>query len=573
MRNSGAPNHWPCPPGFNGRLAGIYRFSTGRPLNGHRYTDATFLRPGTMATDLSGHASAYQLWPGWKRALATRWPWPLLATLAILVATGHWPVAIWVVAIVATLATPGIVAMAKERGHRREVIEPVATAVAKVLAKRHDGHGHTWVTIPRGHRDIEQGVVATVAIPANWPGDKGEMARVSRTVMAKLGDPDLVATWELAGRSPYVEFCRPAKPPTLVELAVAKLWIAKATELAMGQGPGGKPVIFSLALESPHLLIAGGSGAGKSELLAWLVGQFMTIGYGVACLDAKFVSHLWLRRVPGVLYAAESEELHEALIWLDAEMLRRARFVASGGDPDTLIPLVTLLEEMNAATNRLRAYWGSIKQTGDPMMSPALTALANLSSMGRELRIHVLMAGQSLTAKATGGVENRENFGGRALARATRNQWKMLAPQIKNPPLKRTEPGRWHLVVGDEVREFQAPFCDLKDEGKVAALIAWATSGEPIPDVPAMMMTQDLTRRSTVSDAGSSASAGRHIPGSISLSAYVATRTGLTLTQVQNWRKRHAEAFPEAVGEGDRGAQLYDEAELDRFVWNRVGSA
>jgi hypothetical protein len=403
----------------------------------------------------------------------------------------------------------------------------------------------------------------------NWPGDKGEMARISRAVANKLAMPDLVANWELGGHRPYVEYTQPEQPPASVDLAMAKAKVEGLAghELAMGVGTRHSLATFSLATESPHLLIAGGSGAGKSVLLAFLVGQLMRRGYGVLVLDAKFISHMWLRRVPGVLYAAEDEELHEGLLWLAGEVLRRARFIATGGDPDTLIPLVAVLEEMNAATNRLRSYWQGIKSTGDPMMSPALTALGNISAMGRELRIHILMAGQSMTGKATAGTENRENFGGRALARATANQWRMLAPQIKPAPLKRQDPGRWHLVVGDSLKDFQVPFFDLKNEAAVADLIGWATSGDPVPDVVAM---KEGLSSSTYQVPREPSSEAVSTPTGVSLSEFVAARPGLTLAQVQKWRERHADTFPEPTGAKGR-ASLYDEASLDQFVWARVG--
>lgn len=550
MRTPPAAHAWPCPPGFNGRLAGLYRFLSGRPLNGHRYTDATFLRYGTMATDLSGHASTYQLWPGWKRVAIVRLPLAIspLATVAMAICLATHP-----------LAT--ILAMAKVRGHRRNVIEPLATAVAKVLATRHvRGHGHEWIDVPLDLRDDPDAVVA-IKLPANWSGDPGERTRLAKVVAGRLAMEDVVATWNMAGAQPVATFTATARPADSVDFEDMTTMATAGDELAMGRGSKGRPVTFSLAMESPHLLLAAGTGAGKSELLAFLIGQLMRRGYGVAVLDAKYVSHMWARRVPGVLYASEDEELHEALIWLDGELLRRARFAAAGGSPDDLIPLVVVLEEMNGATNRLRAYWRTVRTSEDPMMSPALTGLGNLSAMGRELRVHILMAGQSLTAKATGGTENRENFGGRALARATANQWKMLAPQIRPAPVKRNRPGRWHLVVGDSIKEFQAPFMDIK--GRPERLIEWATGGAPVPDVPAMMLSSEIPARA---DAVTPPPTTTGVP----LSSYVADRADITLAQIQKWRERYRD-FPTSIGQGERGVLLYEPADLDLFVAARVG--
>lgn len=446
---------------------------------------------------------------------------------------------------------------------RRHVIAP-AVAVLDPVIRKHSpsGQGLVRLDVPRDFRDRE-GADILVHLPMDWIADKADMAKVSTLLTQRLSADELVATWSLAGRKPHVRYAMPAKPPVSVDFVAmaASVDTLPADKLAMGAGTRGQTVTMDLAMESPHALLGAGSGAGKSELLAWLVGQFMRKGYGVLCLDAKFVSHMWLRRIPGVLYAAESAELHDALLWLDSELLRRARFVSSGGDPDTLVPLVAVLEEMNGATNRLRTYWKD--ECGGKGMSPALTALANLSAMGREMRLHILMAGQSATAKASGGAESRESFGARALARATANQWRMLAPQIKPAPLKRSAPGRWHLVVGDTLKEFQAPFCNIKQE--IPRLIEWATGGAPVPDVPAMMVGGGGSGNVRMT------SSAPPTPHGIGLREYVELyHPELELTTLIRWRERRSD-FPEPVGSGERGVKLYARDDLDLFVLARVG--
>lgn len=446
---------------------------------------------------------------------------------------------------------------------RRHVIAPLTAVLDPVVRKNSpSGQGLVHVDIPRDFRDRE-GADIIVRVPMDWTADKADIERVSTIMRQRLAADELVATWTLAGRKPYGKFTMPAKPPAAVDfeaMAAATADMSDA-QLLMGAGTRGQLVTFDLAMESPHLILGAGSGAGKSELLAWLVAQFMRRGYGVLVLDAKFVSHMWLRRIPGVLYAAEAEELHEALLWLDGELLRRSRFVASGGDPDTLTPLVAVLEEMNGATNRLRVYWKN--ECGGKGMSPALTALANLSAMGREMRVHILMAGQSATAKASGGAESRESFGARALARATANQWRMLAPQIKPAPLKKNKPGRWHLVIQDSLKEFQAPLCDIKN--KAERLIEWATGGAPVPDVPAMVWGGGggAIARTPSSEAPT--------PQGIGLREYVEQyHPEIELATMIRWRERRSD-FPAPVATGERGRSLYDRTDLDLFVLARVG--
>ena len=564
--------HYPMPLGFNGWLAMPYRWFSGRPLNGHRYTDATGFRYGTKSLDPSGHANAYQLLPGYKRFLYVRLPLMLAPPAAVLAQVEPERSAVAGGGLL-TLAAWEADKYRRVRKYRRQVVEPVAIGVSAVIRKGHvKGQGFRWVDVPQDFRDTPESVI-TIQLPLDWLAEDGDRKRLVDTVAGRLNLEELSATYHMEAGRYWVDLKTPPKPPAKVSFTEAREDMEGSAEDAplMGYGPRGGKVTFSLKLESPHLAIAGGSGAGKSVLIAAIVGQFLRKGYGAAILDAKFTSHMWARKIPGVLYAAEAQELHDALIWLDGEMLRRARFVSSGGDPKTLQPLVAVLEEMNGATNRLRQHWQSIKQQGDPMMSPALTALGNLSAMGRELRVHIIMAGQSLTGKATGGPENRENFGARALARATANQWKMLAPQIKPAPTKRQRPGRWHLVVGDTLRELQAPFIDLKgDEDPLAEakFIEWCTSGEPFPDVYMLMMTQGADRNYTRQEAGSSGE-GSRAPG-VSLSGYVVQNPDVTLTQLQNWRKRYRPEMPNPIRTVD-STPFYDPAELDAFVRTRLG--
>jgi hypothetical protein len=481
--------------------------------------------------------------------MSATWPW-----------CGWWPLVGYVSASVAMSGHRAVRYLATW-SFRRHVHEPVATVLDNVIRPRTpSGQGLVHVDIPKNFRDRESADIR-VHVPMDWPATKEDMTAVHRSLEQRLSVSGTVATWTLTGRRPYGHFTMPAKPPKSVDMTdmLGAVDMAADTDLVMGAGPAGKVVSFDLTADSPHLLINAQSMAGKSELLAWLIAQFMRRGYGVLCLDAKFVSHMWLRRIPGVLYAAESEELHEALLWLDGELLRRARFVSSGGDPAALVPLVAVLEEMTSATNRLRGYWKSIEGKG---MSPALTALANLANMGREMRVHILLAGQSVTAKVTGGPEGRESFGGRVMGKATANAWRMLT-NIRPIPKHAGMPGRWHLVVGDKLLEFQAPFCDIKEQ--TARLIEWATGGAPTPDVPAMMLGgggggENLqTRRSAPPT-----------PRGMSLRDYVADRADIELVTLLRWRERRDD-FPEPIGEGERGTKLYEPEDLDTFVQARVG--
>src|SRR3982751_1985852 len=132
----------------------------------------------------------------------------------------------------------------------------------------------------------------------------------------------------------------------------------------------------------------------------------------------------------------------------------------------------------------------------------------------------------------------------------------MLAPQIKPAPLKKNGPGRWHLVVGDTLLEFQAPFMDIK--GQPERLIEWATSGASIPEVPAMMLTggTGLDRVVTGHDQG------KLDDGAVTttLRAY-AEAHDLSLGAVR--QKTNRASGLEKFGKGQDGADLFKINDLD----------
>jgi hypothetical protein len=459
----------------------------------------------------------------------------------------------------------------------------VAAGLSGVMRQKHEaGRGHLWLNVPADFRDNPEAKIVA-RLPVSWLAEEGDKKRMTEVVSSRLALSDTSAAWKWDSGTHTVTWSVPPKPPGLVTFEDGKelLFALDDEAIALGLGPRNKRVEMSLKGDSPHAILAAGSGAGKSELLAFIVGQFMRRGSGVLVCDAKYISHMWLRSVPGVSYNSEPDEMHNALMWLDHEVSARARFVSMGGDPDSLEPLVAILEEMSSARNRLDTYWKSIRATGQPALSPAMSAMANVANMGREVRVHVFMAGQSITAKVTGGPEGRESYAARMMARATSNQWGMLAKQIKPAPTKRQAPGRWHLVVGDTLTEFQAPFVDLKGDSLAAGqaeatarLIEWATGGLPQADVAAAVgaWSQDhefLEGGGGGTEDGTNAQAEADAPPrGISLREFAET-SGVELRTLNRWRERRSD-FPSWTAIGGRNTHLFDPDHLRQYVAERL---
>jgi hypothetical protein len=205
-------------------------------------------------------------------------------------------------------------------------------------------------------------------------------------------------------------------------------------------------------------------------------------GGDVLILDLKG-SHRWARGLPGVTYCIEPADMHAALIGTaDLEARRNRQAMEEPEDWNPGPRRLVIFEEMNATIAQLKAYWESVREKGDPKLSPAIQAFRNIMFMGRSAKVNLFGVAQMLTANTTGGPESRENFGIRALARYTANNWKMLAPEVAMPR-KSSVRGRWQFVVAGEATETQVVLLTPAEARAIA------TTGRPLdlensPGVP-----------------------------------------------------------------------------------------
>lgn len=131
------------------------------------------------------------------------------------------------------------------------------------------------------------------------------------------------------------------------------------------------------------------------------------LGAVLLILDPKRISHMWARGLPNVAYARDDHELHAALLWLAGEVAWRNREADKSADVEGNVHgdvgprIFVIAEELNAMMKRLRAYWRTVRESGDPVRSPALDALDEVMFTGRQVRVNVLMIGQRLSAEAT----------------------------------------------------------------------------------------------------------------------------------------------------------------------------
>lgn len=180
---------------------------------------------------------------------------------------------------------------------------------------------------------------------------------------------------------------------------VAAAWASPRTGLvvAFGVGPGGRTASVDLVADGPHALVAGTTGAGKSELLTTLV-LALALTHPpdrLAILLVDFKGGTGLGAVAGLPHVLEhvtdldAAHARRVLASLRAELRRREAVLAAAGardllelDPaDAVTPprLLVVVDELRALTEDV------------PDASAALTRIA---AQGRALGMHLVLATQ-----------------------------------------------------------------------------------------------------------------------------------------------------------------------------------
>ncbi|HEY8458660.1 MAG TPA: FtsK/SpoIIIE domain-containing protein [Actinopolymorphaceae bacterium] len=313
------------------------------------------------------------------------------------------------------------VVVTSHSGTRVRVSRPGADAVDDVLA---DG-------IPEGvARRIAYALAPVRVLGARFGGD------------ADL--PDRVRFLELAGLGP-----EPSADDVL------RRWAAqpggRSTQILLGADATG-PVTVDLRRDGPHGLVAGTSGAGKSELLQTLVAalalgntpdalEFVLVDYkgGSAFADCADLPHC-----VGLVTDLDGHLASRALTSLTAELKRRETILAEAGAKDIedywattgdrLPRLVIVIDEFATLAEEVPEF---------------VSGVVGIGMRGRSLGVHVILATQR-----PGGVVNAEiraNVNLRLCLRVTRAEESSDVVDVPDAArISRLHPGRAYLRAGHQ---------------------------------------------------------------------------------------------------------------------------
>ncbi|MGP4114450.1 FtsK/SpoIIIE domain-containing protein [Streptomyces sp. 4N509B] len=288
-------------------------------------------------------------------------------------------------------------------------------------------------------------------------------------------------------------------PPTAE--GVAARWQAggRTTTAVVGVSLDG-PFAVDLRRDGPHGLVAGTTGAGKSELLQTLVASlavanrpdamtFVLVDYkgGSAFKDCVSLPH-----TVGMVTDLDAHLVERALTSLSAELKRREHILADAGAKDIEDYVDLLLREpgrtpMPRLLIVIDEFASMVRDLPD-----FVKGLVNIAQRGRSLGIHLILATQR-----PGGVvspEIRANTNLRIALRVTdasESQDVLTAPDAASIP--KSAPGRAYVRLGQtSLVPFQAGRVGGRRPGAVATSapepwivpFGWSQLGQPLPARP-----------------------------------------------------------------------------------------
>lgn len=371
----------------------------------------------------------------------------------------------------------------------RDVVEPLAMALADSLDNIYRPGDIDWIDVPRNYLEPGGGKVE-VLLPTGFSGSMAAKRVVlEKTIANKLGMLDPVFDWQVSGRKPRVLVSMPPAPPKVAHFADYRALLEQTEEyrpfLGVSAVPRGENigalVSAEMVSDSPHIGLSAGTGAGKSMMTRAVIMQVLRWGWGVIILDWKAESHTWAKGLPGVKYCVTEEAIHDTLVDIGEQVdIRKTQGM------DGRANVLVVCEEWNMTAVLLSEYWSALRSMADkeekrtmPVRSPALRGFGSLLFAGRQFGMFCFLIAQRMSNRVfNGNTDLRENIQIRMMARYSPQTWKMLIGDACKHVRKPKELGRWVVWAQDEITFVQGILV-TDEEAR-----SYSTGGQPNPLTP-----------------------------------------------------------------------------------------
>lgn len=290
------------------------------------------------------------------------------------------------------------------------------------------------------------------------------------------------ARWDLEGDKVVFEV-RPTMPDMVLHQVepASKLTHAayKTFKIPIGVDEDGQTQMWHAAV-SPHCLVIGGTGSGKTSFQHTVLTHLTYAGWRVWVLDGKRIEFSGFRTWPNVELVGARVEHQVRMLHAAHELMEERYTQLENGTArlEDFEPLALIIDEYATFKARVQRWYKTVKPKGAPAQAPVLDLLSDLARLARSAKIHMLLGLQRPDVEFLGG-EMRDNFGarvsfGRLSPQGANMMWDSFAIGVAIPRNKR---GRGVTLSAEsvpvEVQAFYTPDpakLDSSDEADWAQL-------------------------------------------------------------------------------------------------------
>lgn len=179
----------------------------------------------------------------------------------------------------------------------------------------------------------------------------------------------------------------------------------------IGKDEDGEVIVWK-PKDQAHGMVTGETGKGKTVVILGIVMYLAAHGWRIWGIDGKRIELLGLREYPNVELIAGRID-HQARVVRAVYELMQERMEAYESRRMRLNdfePVLFVVDEFKTFRNALLAWYRSVKPRGAASTPVTLTEFSDIVSLGRKLRIHLLIGLQRPDAEFLTG-DMRDNFG------------------------------------------------------------------------------------------------------------------------------------------------------------------
>ncbi|MCV6993136.1 cell division protein FtsK [Mycobacterium timonense] len=268
--------------------------------------------------------------------------------------------------------------------------------------------------------DIDaKGVLQAYKLIATRPGYFGDK-RASTIVITKL-ETAVDGDWEVdvdpkrdivsaARKTPFPQFIPPPEPTWIATSAADATAHYRHFKFRLGVNERNEPLEYS-PIDFPHMLVIGGTGAGKSVFVRTFLEPFRAAGWPLFISDGKKSDYASLGMVAQVVMISSDTAEHVRLLHAVAEEIHRRADIAQqrkiqhDPDPFAFAPWLVILDEFASVRADVEGLYSAFEDKDSGYLADFLY----VARKGREFRVHMVLLTQDLYDKTIPG-DARGNF-------------------------------------------------------------------------------------------------------------------------------------------------------------------